>query len=186
MKRVIIVCACLMVLMAFVQPAAAVDGDGLKEMFSNMYRYIFQEGDKGGEAPAPTPYNSIGAGVLPERDKYEALDNEVDRLATSHNLEQLYAVMDSKGYSAVRVDVMEDGGVERTYYLIRDVGVVQSYSGDVDEAYKITYDQALEIADMVKDGNVTFGERVEIAHILNGRPKFYEYIKLSMEGIRWS
>ena len=186
MKRAIIVCACLVVLMAFVQPAAAVDGDGLKEMFSNMYRFIFQEREGGGVVPTPAHQNSISAGVVPERDKYEALDDEVDRLATPHNLEQLYAVMDSRGYAAVRVDVVEDGCVEKTYYLIRDVGIVQSYSGDVDESYKITYDEAMDIADMVEDGNVTFTEKVEIAHILNNRPKIYEYIKLSMEGMQWS
>ena len=186
MKRAVIVCACLVILMAFVQPAAAGDGDGLKEMFSNMYRFIFQEQDRGSEAPPPTPVNSISAGVVPVRDKYEGLDDEVDRLATPENLEQLYAVMDSRGYAAIRVGVVEDGCEERTYYLIRDVGIVQSYSGDVDESYEITYDEAMDIADMVEDGNVTFSEKVEIAHILNNRPKFYEYIKLSMGGMVWS
>lgn len=186
MKRAVIVCACLVVLMAFVQPAAAVDGDGLKEMFSNMYRFIFQEGNKGSGAPTPTHYNSISAGVLPERDKYEALDNDVDGLATQPNLEQLYAVMDSKGYTAIRVDVEEAGVVKRTYYLVKDVGVVRSYSGDVDETFRITYDQAMDIEEMVRDGDVTFTEKVEIAHILNGSPKFIEYIKLSMGGMVWS
>jgi len=170
-------------LVAFVQPAAAVDGDSLEKMFSNMFRFIFQNGERGIEAPTPTPHNSISAGILPELDKYEALGDDVDRLATQDNLEQLYTTMDSRGYSAIRVDVVEDGVVQRTYYLIRDVGIVRSYSEDVDETYRITYDQAMEIADMVEDGTVTFTEKVEIAHILNGMPKFYEYIKLKMGGI---
>ncbi len=183
MKQVMIVCACLVMLVAFVQPAAAVDGDSLDKMFTNMFRFIFQERVGGIEAPPPTPGNSISAGVLPVVDKYQALDDDVDRLATPHFLERLYTVMDDRGYTAVRVDVVEDEVVQRTYYLIKDVGIVQSYSGNVDESYKISYDQAMDIADMVEDGAVTFTEKVEIAHILNGSPKFYEYIKLKMGGL---
>ena len=186
MKRVMIACACLVILMAFVQPAAAVDGDSLDKMFSNMFRFIFQERVGENEAHTPTPGSSISAGILPQEDKYEGLDDDVDRLATPDNLEQLYTTMDSRGVSAVRVDVVEDECLQRTYYLIRDVGIVQSYPGDVDETYKISYNQAMNIANMVEDGTVTFKEKVEIAHILNGRPKFYEYIKLSMEGMLWS
>lgn len=183
MKQVMIACACLVMLMAFVQPAAAVDGDSLDKMFSNMFRFIFQEREGENEAATLHPHNSISAGVLPVVDKYEALDDDVDRLATQDNLEQIYTTMDSRGYDAIRVDVVEDEYLQRTYYLIRDVGIVQSYSGDVDESYKISYDQAMDIADMVEDGAVTFKEKVEIAHILNGSPKFYEYIKLKMGGM---
>lgn len=182
MKLVVVICACLVLFATFMQPAAADSGDGLKNMFSNMLRFVFQ-GDGGEVAPTVTPHNSISAQVLANTDKYEALDEDVDRLAVKDNLEQLYAIMEERGFSAVRVNVVEGEVIQRTYYLVYDVGVVKSFSGNVDKTYTITYDQAVDMIGMVEDGNVSFTENVEIVHILTGKSKILEYIKLSMGGI---
>lgn len=116
-------------------------------------------------------------------DKFKALDQRVTDETTDDNLQKLYAVMRRYGYTAVRVDVVDEKGTcQRSYYLVRDGGIVTSHSGSLDAAYQITYDEALNILDMVQDGSISFNEKVEIAQILSGKPWIYEYLKLTMAG----
>ena len=160
-------------------PPASADLPDFGIILANLQNWISPDVKTGGELleGQQTPLTS------PPVDEYKALDQRVVDEATDDNLQTLYAEMKRYGCTAVRVDVTDDtGSVRRSYYLVRDEAVVRRYTGSVDATYQISYDEALKLLDMVQDETVTFDEKVEIAHILSGNPRIYEYLKLSMAG----
>ena len=176
-----IVCFCLLVVVVAscsITPASA-DLSDLGLTLTNLKNWIFQDEKGDSETLADQKAPLISHPV----DEYKALDQRVTDEATDDNLRVLYAEMDRYGCTAVRVDVTDDTeSVRRSYYLVRDEGVVRSYTGSVDVTYQLTYDEAVQMLDMVQDETITFDEKVEIAHILSGKPRIYEYFKLSMAG----
>ena len=175
LKKIIKFCILFMVISSFIAPVSASPGFNLE----NIKNWLFPSPDT-----QVKPLTVEGnAQISPYRNQFNALDGEVDRLATKHNLEQCYAVMDRMRYTAVRVDVVDDNGaVQRSYYLVRDGGIVENYTGAVDKSFKITHEEAIKIRDMVQDGEVSFKERVKIGSILTGTPEFIQYFKLTMYG----